>query len=1350
LKSKIDPDNSIRWREGERLDHLFEQRCDQLEKEGCLHHPAVIAGGSTHTYRELDDRANQLARYLRSQGIDSGDRIALLLDKSFKTYVALLAVLKVNATYVPLDASFPKERISYILEDAGVNAVLSLSVYRDKLQHLSLPCLYIDQACSDIAAQSTTRLDVMEKAPAHDQLAYIIYTSGTTGNPKGVAIEHPSICNFVKVAAETYDYSPDDRVYQGMTIAFDFSVEELWVSLIAGSALVPGKSGINLVGQELHEYLHSNRVTVLCCVPTLLATIVDDLPYLRILLVSGEACPPDLVVRWHRQGRTILNAYGPTEATVTATITELLPDKLVTIGGPLPTYTIVILDEHEDKIVDTGQSGEIGIAGIGLAKEYLNREDLTREKFIEDFLNIENNPSKRIYRTGDLGRITAYNEIEYQGRIDTQVKIRGYRIELTEIETIILQTPQVAQAVVDTYQTDAGMIELVAYYSLKSDAEDLDHDELVETLRNQLPGYMIPSYFERLAVIPMTNSHKADRKNLPAPIGPRYVGSAQTYVSPKTPIEKEIAATLAGVLQVDQVSVRDDFFNDLGAHSLLMVLFCADLRSRRHGADISIRDVYQNPTVEELARHLELADQMQSRESIALPRHVPTSWQFYGCGLLQMATYYGLGLIGLWLLLTGFHWTYAVIANHVALYLRIVSFFAATLFGLSATSIAMKWLLIGRWKEELIPIWSLRYFRFWLARLFVQNSPMSLFRGGPLYNVYLRLLGAKIGKNAVIGSSAPLATDLLSVGDDTLIRNGTMLPGYHAKGNYIYTGSVDIGKNAFVGSASMIDIDTVIGNNAQLGHSSTLQQGQRIPDGRTYHGTPAEETKTNYCTVEPRHCSALRRWLYTGGLFLLYLAIAPLPVFILYHAFPHLYQFCEADKLNYDSLLSVLYHLIPVGVALSQTIFLTLGLLALLLIRYLPRLINLFIKEDRTYVLFGVHFFLQRMVSAISNSGSFNALLGDSSIIVYYLKWIGMKLKKIVQTGANFGLDQIHDNPFSCEIGTGTMVSDGLAMANVEMTSSSFRIGKVKIGEHNYLGNNVFYPTNGKTGANVLIGTKTMVPVDGEIRENTGLLGSPCFEIPRTVHRDTSMIGQIDDETRKRLLRHKDRYNLATMLACLLKNWMLSFITVLLLFVAVLYYPIHGAWSIFTWGVFIFPFYLFYWISWERLSLGLRKLKASFVNMYDDYFLYHERHWKFCVHPLSNMFRGTPYKNLISRLLGVKMGRRVFDDGANIYDKTLIEIGDVANLNTACVLQGHSLEEGVFKSDYVKVGSGASIGCAAFVHYGVKVGDEVILEPNAFLMKGEVVPQRSIWRGNPARAVSSYTRLKEYEDEKAG
>src|SRR5512135_1184567 len=429
-------EHTIRWRDGERLEHLFEARCDRLREGGRADHLAVDAGDVVLTYDQVDARANQLARHLLRRGARPGDRIGLLSDRAVHSYVGMLAVLKINAAYVPLDVGFPPDRLSYIVQDAGVRLVVSLSHLRERVQHVPATLLCVDEVEELVAAEDDRRLTDAERGDPVDDLCYIVYTSGSTGRPKGVAIRHASICNFVRVAAEVYGMESPDRVYQGMTIAFDFSVEEIWVPLVVGATLVPKPAGSSLLGQELREFLQANGVTALCCVPTLLATLDEDVPALRFLLVSGEACPQDLVARWHKPGRRFLNVYGPTEATVTATWTPVHPDRPVTIGVPLPTYSAVILDPVEHRVLPRGEIGEIGIAGIGLASGYINRDDLTDRSFIRDFLGIEGNPSSRIYRTGDLGRVDDNGEIEYLGRIDTQVKVRGFRIELTEIESV--------------------------------------------------------------------------------------------------------------------------------------------------------------------------------------------------------------------------------------------------------------------------------------------------------------------------------------------------------------------------------------------------------------------------------------------------------------------------------------------------------------------------------------------------------------------------------------------------------------------------------------------------------------------------------------------------------------------------------------------------------------------------------------------------------------------------------------------------------------------------------------------------------------------------------------------------
>ena len=1329
-------DNAVRWKPGERLNHYFEQRCDQLPSD----HLAVIAEDISLTFRELDNRANQAARYLLEQGLKAGDRISLLFDKSFHSYVALLAVLKIGAAYVPLDASFPRDRIGFILEDAEVKAILSVSRYREKLAEFTVKQIFFDAAERQIQEKSAARLGVNEAPTSSDQLFYIIYTSGTTGKPKGVAIEHAGICNFVKVAGEVYGIGQGDRGYQGMTLAFDFHVEDLWVPLIAGATLVAGKSGANLFGNDLHAFLSKHRVTLLPCVPTLWATIEKDLPDVRIILLSGESVPHHLVVRWHRPDRSILNAYGPTECSVSSTLRKLVPDRPVTIGSPLPTYTVVILEEDKDAVVADGAIGEIGIAGVALARGYVNREDLTREKFIPDFLNLPNNPSKRIYRTGDLGRIREDGELDFNGRIDTQVKLRGYRIELGEIEAVLMQVPQIAQAVVNPYEAEPGAVELVAYYTRKKGASEVSPNEVSETLRRQLPGYMVPGYLEELPAIPMTPNNKADRKNLPAPKGPRLSASSNKFVAPRTETEQKLAAALTEVMKIERASVEDNFFQDLGAHSLLMARFGAEIRKRLKISAVSMQDIYLNPTLEKLARHIDSlpietsveSGQVSNRESF----YVPSDRAYYGCGALQLVWYVAWSAFGLWVLVAGVRWTFAAMPNLGEAYLRIIAFGLGLFVLFSALPIALKWLLIGKWKQEVIPVWSLRYFRFWSVKSLLGMSPMAWI-DGPIYNLYLRLLGAKIGANTVIHSgTVPVCTDLISIGANTILGRDSIILGYTAQSNCIHTGPIHIGSNAFVGEAGVLDINTVMEDGTQLGNASSLHDGQRIPQGKHFHGCPAQETTANYCVVEARECTSLRRWSYTVALLIAEFALLPFPFLGLFALFPHFHEFVDGGAFVHEAPGPAMLLLLSGKILLvSFATFFASVPLGLLSIGIVPRLLNLFLQKDRTYVLYGVHYLVHQAIVALSNSAFYNRLFGDSSAIVHYARWVGYRLNKIIQTGSNFGMGQKHENPFLCDIGSGTMVSGGLKMINETMSSTSFKLGMVKIGDHSYLGNYLHFPSDAKVGANCLVATKALVPIDGPVRENVGLLGSPCFEIPRATDRDKQM-SKMDDVTRRLRLRAKNRYNLVTGILYLLSTWFLFFAGTLCLIFALVFFPRYGMGSIFASAVLAFFFAVFWLWFVERVTLGFGKLTPRIVPVLDEYFWFHERHWKLTgLWLVAPLFAGTPFKNIFTRLQGVRLGRKVFDDGTNIDECTLVEIGDYTTLNAGCVIQPHSLEEAVFKSDRVTIGTGCTLGCASNLHYGITVGDYVVIEPNAFVMKGEILDPDTTWRGNPARAV---------------
>ena len=1328
-------DNAFRWRHGERLEDLFEDHCDALRRAGRGGDLAVDGPGGRLTYDELDAAANRVARFLvRGLRIQPGDRVGLLFDDAVDGYICMLAVLKVHAVYVPMDPGFPADRISYIAADAGVRTVLSHSRLAGLVTKPGPEVVYVDQAAM-IAAEKGDRLTVVDTGAPLDDLCYVIYTSGTTGRPKGVAVSHRSICNFVRVAAETYGYTAADRVYQGLTMAFDFAVEETWVPWLSGATLVPKPRGGNLLGADLASFLREQRISALCCVPTLLATLDDDdLPGLRFLLVSGEACPPELADRWHRPGRRFLNVYGPTEATVSATWTLLEPGAPVTIGVPLPTYSVAIIDRQSNRVLPPDQTGEIAIAGIGLAEGYLNLPDKTREAFTPDFAGMPGNPSRRIYRTGDLGKITADGQIVHKGRIDTQVKIRGYRIELAEIESVLAEAPGVAQAVVTTYESGPGVVELAGYYRLRRDAGTADADALHAHLRERLPAYMVPAYLVEVAEIPMTTGGKVDRKSLPAPSGQRHQAARGAHSEPDSGTEKVLAETLAEVFGLDRISAEADFFDELGASSLLMARFIAALPE---GTTASMRDIYENRTVRRLAAAIDpatgtarqpdapgapgAATMLVPPESLALGIPVGKP-RYLLCGTLQLLAF--MSLLGLlaFAIDAGSDW---MAAGHGAgnVVERAVVFGAALQAGLAVLPVAAKWLLLGRWKPGRITIWSLAYVRFWIVKSLLVASPLALLSiGTPLLNVYLRVLGAKVGRGAVILTGhVPVCTDLITIGPDTVVRKNCYLNGYRAHGGVIEIAPVTLGADVFVGEQTVLDIGTGIGEGATLGHASSLSAGQTVPAGSCWHGTPARPAPSDYDyrTAGTARCGRLRRsWYAASRLVIILLIAGPLEAAtgVLLWTRPRVF----GSMPELDSVI---------GAAALGTAALVTGLIAA---GTVPRLLTPLLKPGKTYRLFGIHYTIQRTLSSWSNFPPFHLLFGDSVLITGYLRLLGYRLGRVVQTGSNFGTNFRHEVPALSVIGTETMVSDGLSMINADFSSTAFRIAPVVVGPRNFLGNDLAWPSGARTGDNCLIGTKAMLPLTGPVREGVGLLGSPSFEIPRSVQRDKRFDELSAGPERHRRIVAKTRHNLVTIALHLLVRF-----AVLTWLLAVALLPLSD-WGWQGWastvGLIVADLVVMIglFVLAERAVTGFRPLRPRFCSIYQLPFWRHERYWKVPSIAFMRMFDGTPFKPVLWRLLGARFGRRVFDDGSGMTERSLVSVGDEATLNMASELQSHSLEDGTFKSDHISIGPRCTIGTAAFVHYAVSMEEGAMLDADAFAMKGSVIRRDARWLGNPA------------------
>jgi non-ribosomal peptide synthetase-like protein len=789
--------------------------------------------------------------------------------------------------------------------------------------------------------------------------------------------------------------------------------------------------------------------------------------------------------------------------------------------------------------------------------------------------------------------------------------------------------------------------------------------------------------------------------------------------APAGAIEGAFAEVLAEVIGVDEVPADGHFFDDLGADSMVMAQFCARVRKRGDLPPVSMKDIYEHTTIGSLASSFADAadDAPAALAEPAAPapvRHAPpaSALQYVLCGALQLLFMLGYLYVAAVGLAAGYGWV-AAGSGAIDLYLRAVVLGGATFLVVCAVPVVVKWALVGRWKAEPIRVWTIAYVRFWIVKTLVQRNPMVAFAGTPLYTLYLRALGANVGRGAVILSRrAPVCTDLLTVGAHAVIHKDSFFPCYRAEGGVIQPGRVTLGREVVVGEAAVLEIETSMGDGAQLGHASSLQSGQSVPACERRHGFAAQErTGVDYRGVEPLPCGRGRRVAYSIAQ-LLGLVAVRLPLALAVTAL-----FISAVA-GLPALLTSLVFM--AGSSLATLAF----------VLTVPRLLNLFIEPDRVYRLYGFHHAVDRAIERMTNVTFFPRLLGDSSYIVRYLRWLGYDLSEVEQTGSNFGLEVKHENPYLCTIGSGTMVADGLSMINTDVSSTSFRVSRTEIGPRNFLGNYIVYPPEGRTGDNCLLGTKAMVPLDGEVREGVGLLGSPSFEIPRSVHRDSRFDHLEHGEEFRRRLEAKNRHNAVTIGLYLLAWWMFWFGAVLIGGAAADLHGSIGPVAFALAGVLVLTLRVVHFVLVERLSTMFRDLEPQYCSIYDPYFWRHERFWKLSWQPL--ILDGTPFKNLTWRLQGVRIGKRVFDDGCAIVEKSLVTIGDHCTLNVRSIIQAHSQESGAFKSDRIAIGAGCTLGIASLVHYGATMGDGTVLAADSFLMKGEEVPADQRWGGNPA------------------
>ncbi|HET6232844.1 MAG TPA: amino acid adenylation domain-containing protein [Longimicrobiaceae bacterium] len=555
---------------------------------------ALAFGDEETTYAEMDAQANRLANHLRRMGVGADVPVAISLERSAERIVAMLAVLKAGGAFLPVDPAYPAERRAYMLADSGAPVLLTHSALAADLPDHAARVVLIDAAAGEIAAESGQAPSV----DAHpESLAYVIYTSGSTGRPKGVMVPHGGAANMARALADGFRVTADSRVLQFASFSFDAAVEEVLTALVTGATLVLAPQDEMMPGAPLAKLLRDRRVTNATLPPSALAAMEEtDCPHLRSLTSAGEALTAEQAGRWFA-GRHFVNAYGPTEATVCATMSDDEDgSRKPTIGRPVPNARVYVLGGGTT-LRPIGVPGEICVGGVGVARGYLRRPGLTAEKFVPDPFAAD---GTRLYRTGDRGRWLADGRLEYLGRMDEQVKVRGFRIEPGEIEDALLRLPGVASAAVVAREDVPGDVRLVAYVVHRAGAELPSAGEMRDALRREMPEHMVPALYVTVDSIPLTPNGKVDRRALPAPERP-----ADTYVAPSTPTEEALASLWAELLRAERVGSGDNFF-DLGGHSLTATQMISRLRGP-FGVELPLRALFEAPTLAGLAARIDAA-----------------------------------------------------------------------------------------------------------------------------------------------------------------------------------------------------------------------------------------------------------------------------------------------------------------------------------------------------------------------------------------------------------------------------------------------------------------------------------------------------------------------------------------------------------------------------------------------------------------------------------------------------------------------------------------------------------------------------------------------------------------------
>ena len=1279
-------------------------------------HTALVFGERELSYQQLDNWSDAIAHQLHATGVQAGDFVGVWWPRGLELHALLLGIMKSGAAYVPLDREMPAERVATVLAEVGVrvcfaDADFGLSITR--LAPVSLPLTPVPPPpCPATSAN----------------YAYVLYTSGSTGRPKGIPIMHRQICHLVRAENEVIGIQAEDRVYQGFSVSFDMWCEETLISYLAGATLFVADAATAKAVDELGDFLRRRQITILHAVPSLLAVMDNRVPSLRLVNAGGEACPPQVVARWATPGRVFYNSYGPTETTVTSTMVPLKPGEPISIGLPLPNYNLAVLSVEGLEPVPFGERGELVITGPGVGFGYINQPELTAEKFQTKPATLNYLPGERLYRSGDEVAILEDGTVQFFGRLDDQIKLRGYRIELGEIENQLANLPGVKTAAVAVKKDNLGQEHLVAFAVLGT-GQSLPVETWRPALTAVLPPYMVPELLETLLIMPRLPSGKTDRKALPVPEELHHLAAPEAMgpLSPEATVAERVRAALAAVLPGRAVDLGQDFFTDLGGHSLLAAAFVSRLRNEAGLPRASLKDVYLHRPLQALVTAWE-AEQAPAGTAPRAPYVAPSRVSHALCWLAQtgvLLLVYGLFAVQIFSPFLSYYYVQVDTGSHLKALLSSIGMYILLPPATLLVVVLTKWLVIGRYKEGDYPLWGSYYFRWWTVKTVQRLMPEQFLTGTPMYPRYLRLLGARVAADAQLSNLSFGASDLLDIGPGVSTSAAVVLDNAAVEDGLLKIRAIRIDAFGYVGTSSVLGGGTHIETWGELGDLSYLPAGQTIGTRELWAGSPASRVKQRTeSEFTPPFAVSQSRQRRFGWVWSLTLLIFPLVVLL--PLLPTIITLAELDAQAADYNFSYIV-VVPV---LSVVYLLLLIVETIVLSRLLMRGVR-----PGSYSVYSAPYWRKWLADTLFNIAL--VVLHPLFATVYigsFYRWLGARIGRgsEISTASNVTHTML-------EVGEGCFIADAVTLGEAEVRGYRFILEPTSIGANTFVGNSANVPQGSHLPGGILLGVLSQAPDPQALREHpiTDWFGSPALALPR---RQASQAFDPALTFRPSRARWLARATVEALRILLPQSAVLTFSVLFISYATTL--VTEEPWYV---AAPLVPLYYLAFIGLPSFGITvLLKWLTVGRTRRENLPIYSFRVWRseavtttyeaLAVPYLLEFLRGTPWLPVLLRVLGTKIGRRVYLNTTDITEHDLVSIGDEAMLNEDCGPQTHLFEDRVMKTGTVTIGARTSIGARSIVLYDSEIGRDTTLDPLSLVMKGEVLASDTQWAGSPVRA----------------